>query len=86
MIAGWSFAQGQDAAGKGIGVALGMFGVGLGGGLAAAGFISYCTVRSGPQFAGRLLAPLPWIVLTAFWGMTLLTPAGDRLVEWLERL
>jgi hypothetical protein len=86
MAVGCLLARGQDAAGSGIGVGLGMLGVGLLGGIVTAVFVSYFTVRTKPHFSGKLLACLPWIVLAGFWWMALFTPTGDRLVEWLESL
>jgi len=78
--------HGQDAAGRGIGIGLGMLGVGLLGGIATAIFVSYFTVRTVPHLAGKLLACLPWFLLVSFWWMALFTSTGDRLAEWLERL
>jgi len=86
IAVGLMLAHGQDAAGSGIGLGLGMLGVGLLGGIATAVFASYWTARLMPHVGGKLLACLPWIILTSFWGMTLFTPTGDRLVEWLENL
>jgi len=86
MFAGCLMAQGQDAAGRGIGIGLGMLGVGLLGGIVTAVFVSRSTVRLFPHTTGRLFACLPWAVLTSFWWMALFTPTGDRLFEWLENL
>ncbi len=86
MAVGCLLAHGQDAAGSGIGIGLGMLGVGLLGGIVTADFVSYSTVRAMPHVAGKLLACLPWIILASFWWMALFTPTGDRLAEWLENL
>jgi hypothetical protein len=86
MFVGCLLGHGQDAAGRGIGIGLGMLGVGLLGGIVTAIFVSYLTVRAVPHFAGKLLACLPWFILASFWWMALFTPTGDRLAEWLESL
>jgi hypothetical protein len=84
MMAGWLLAQGQDAAGRGIGIGLGMLGVGLLGGMGVAVLVSYATARIIPSIKGKLLACLPWVILVGFWGVFLFTASGDRLFEWLE--
>ena len=86
MLVGCLLAHGQDAAGSGIGIGLGMLGVGLLGGIVTAIFVSYFTVRTVPHVTGKLLACLPWLILVSFWVMALFTPTGDRLAEWLESL
>lgn len=86
MAAGCLLARGQDAAGRGIDVGLGMLGVGLLGGIVTAVFVSRSTVRLVPHISGKVLACLPWVILATFWWMALFTPTGDRLVEWLENL
>ena len=86
MLVGCLMARGQDAAGRGIGIGLGMLGVGLLGGIVTAVFVSRSTVRLLPHTTGKLLACLPWLILASFWWMALFTPAGDRLAEWLESL
>jgi hypothetical protein len=79
---GWGFAHGQDAAGAGIGFAIGFLGVGLLGGMASAIFISRITVRLiQRRRVARTLAFLPWIVWAWFWWVMLLTPTGDRFAE-----
>ena len=85
MVAGWLMAQGQDAAGRGVGVGLGML-VGLLGGSGVAVLVSYVSARLIPSIKGKLLACLPWIILLGFWGMFLFTANGDRLFEWLENI
>jgi len=79
-------ARGQDAAGRGIGIGLGMLGVGLLGGILASIFVSHSTVRLMPHVVGKLLACIPWIILASFYWMALFTPTGDRLAEWLRDL
>lgn len=86
MAVGWLFARGQDAAGRGIGIGMGMLGVGLFGGIVGAIIVSRSAVRLLPDFSGKVLARLPWVILAIFWWMALFTPTGDRLAEWLERL
>ena len=86
MGVGFLLARGQDAAGRGIGIGLGMLGVGLLGGILTAVFVSYSTVRLIPSVVGKLLACLPWIILASFWWMALFTPTGDRLAQWLQDL
>ena len=86
MVVGWLMAQGQDAAGRGIGIGLGMLGVGLLGGIAMGVLVSYATARVMSSFAGKLLACLPWVMLVGFWAMVPFTESGDRLFEWLENI
>lgn len=86
MFAGWLMAHGQDPAGAGIGIGLGMLGVGLFGGILAAIFVSLWTIRALPHAIGKCLALLPWLILTAFWYITILTPTGDHVLEWLQDL
>lgn len=86
LIAGCVLAHGQDAAGRGIGVALGMLGVGLLGGILSAIFVSRTMLRLAPNVRGKLLAFLPWVFLSGIWWIVLFTPLGDRLAEWLQRL
>jgi hypothetical protein len=86
MVVGCLLARGQDAAGSGIGIGLGMLGVGLLGGIVTAVFVSYFTARTVQHSVGKLLVCLPWIILVSFWWMALFTPTGDRLFEWLENL
>ena len=86
ILVGCLLGRGQDAAGSGVGLGLGMLGVGLLGGIATATLASYFTARAMPRGAGKLLAFLPWVMLVSFWWMALFTATGDRLAEWLESL
>lgn len=86
LVAGCLFAHGQDPAGRGIAVSLGMLGVGLLGGILSAVFVSRSMLRLAPNIRGKLLAALPWIFLSGIWWIVLFTPIGDRLATWLEHL
>jgi len=78
-------AHGQDAAGSGIGLALGMLGVGLIGGIGTGVFASVLTIRRLPGLAGWLLAGLLWTILAGLWWTALFTPTGDHFAEWLQK-
>ena len=81
---GCILAHGQDGAGRGIAIALGILG-GLIGGILAAIFVSYLTIRRIPDAPGKLLSSIPWIILTiTYWEIW--TRDGDRFFEWLERI
>ena len=85
MLAGRALAHGQDAAGSGIGVGLGMIGVGLLGGIVTAAFVSYFSPRCVPNRVGKLMAFLPWFILGSFWWMMFFTANGDWLFSRLEK-
>jgi hypothetical protein len=86
LLAGCLFAHGQDPAGRGIAISLGMLGVGLGGGIFSAVFVSRSMLRLAPNIRGKLLAALPWIFLIGIWWIALFNPIGDHLATWLEHL
>jgi len=85
IVAAWVLARGQDAAGHGIGIALGLL-AGLLGGVGAAVLVSYATARLFPSVLGKLLACLPWMILAAFWGNMFFAPSGAGWYGWLEKL
>jgi F0F1-type ATP synthase membrane subunit c/vacuolar-type H+-ATPase subunit K len=86
MAVGCMLAHGQDPAGRGIGLGLGMLGAGIPGGILMAVFVSYSMVRAMRSTLGKILAITPWLIFVIFWWMALFTPTGDRLFEWVENL
>jgi len=80
---GVMMAFGQDAAGGGIGMGLGLL-FGAAAGFACAFSITRLTLRNHPDnFAMKLSGFLPWIIWAAAWWTLFFTPVGDWLAEKL---
>jgi hypothetical protein len=85
LAVGCLLAHGQDPAGRGIGISLGILGAFVAN-ISTAIFLSFVTVRRMPRPSGKFLATVPWLILAVLYSRLLFTPDGDRLFQWLERI
>ena len=85
IVAGCCMGRGQDAAGRGLGIGIGLFGTWIIGGTASAFLVSRLALRSVPsRTLGGLIAFSPWIIWAGLLYTMIFTRLGDQLLLSLE--